>query len=499
MGLVNCDVPDDLSSAAMPFNASYTPKGKDSVKYIFAANYGYIVKLYNTRTPSGKRKIRDFCFDQIQKCILCGSVDLGYTVYECPRCGNFTIVPNRCHSRFCSSCAVKKARADAQDMANMALDCKHRHVVLTIPEELRDMFLADRKMLSLLFIAGRNTLYDIANGAKYRKSQGKKKKTKAKKRREKKRKSPYDYKDDRNRGIPGFIITLHTFGRDLKWNPHIHILCSEKYYDTKSDKMKSLYFPFRKIRKTWQYQLLKVLSESPSLSADPEFRKLRNRLYLSYPEGFYIHAPDRLPDIDEDDMGDNDFDKLTDNIKGVVGYITRYTSRPVIADSRIDSYDEESNTVTWHYTDHKDDETHTVTDDAETFIRRVIIHCPDKNFKMTRRYGYYSNAYSKCLDHIYEIYGKQIKRKLRTKSQRKKSTKKARERSRYRMSMILTYGKDPIKCTCGAIMQPTFSYNPYKEGKPNERQRRIKRHHDIIENMQLRNGSDRRRRSIHDR
>ena len=51
MGLVNCDVPDDLSSTAMPFNASYTPKGKDSVKYIFAANYGYIVKLYNTRTP----------------------------------------------------------------------------------------------------------------------------------------------------------------------------------------------------------------------------------------------------------------------------------------------------------------------------------------------------------------------------------------------------------------------------------------------------------------
>lgn len=100
MGLVICDVPDGLSSTAMPFNASYTPKGKDSVKYIFAVNYSYIVKLYNTRTPSGKRKIRDFCFDQIQKCILCGSVDLGYTVYECPRCGNFTIVPNRCHSRF---------------------------------------------------------------------------------------------------------------------------------------------------------------------------------------------------------------------------------------------------------------------------------------------------------------------------------------------------------------------------------------------------------------
>ncbi len=27
--------------------------------------------------------------------------------------------------------------------------------------------------------------------------------------------------------IPGMMCTLHTFGRDLKWNPHIHMLCSE--------------------------------------------------------------------------------------------------------------------------------------------------------------------------------------------------------------------------------------------------------------------------------
>ena len=26
---------------------------------------------------------------------------------------------------------------------------------------------------------------------------------------------------------PGFISVLHTFGRDLKWNPHIHCLISE--------------------------------------------------------------------------------------------------------------------------------------------------------------------------------------------------------------------------------------------------------------------------------
>ncbi|WP_158569617.1 transposase [Faecalibacillus intestinalis] len=28
-------------------------------------------------------------------------------------------------------------------------------------------------------------------------------------------------------------MTLHTFGRDLKWNPHIHCLVCEEAFDTK--------------------------------------------------------------------------------------------------------------------------------------------------------------------------------------------------------------------------------------------------------------------------
>lgn len=36
------------------------------------------------------------------------------------------------------------------------------------------------------------------------------------------------YKDNKSECFtPGFILVLHTFGRDLKWNPHIHCLVSE--------------------------------------------------------------------------------------------------------------------------------------------------------------------------------------------------------------------------------------------------------------------------------
>jgi len=34
-----------------------------------------------------------------------------------------------------------------------------------------------------------------------------------------KSKCPYSYKNDRNKIVFGSVLTLHTFGRDLKWNP----------------------------------------------------------------------------------------------------------------------------------------------------------------------------------------------------------------------------------------------------------------------------------------
>lgn len=40
----------------------------------------------------------------------------------------------------------------------------------------------------------------------------------------KKKKKKYKVKTEYT---PGFFAFLHTFGRDLKWNPHIHVLIAE--------------------------------------------------------------------------------------------------------------------------------------------------------------------------------------------------------------------------------------------------------------------------------
>ena len=85
--------------------------------------------------------MRDVTYDNIQKTILCNSIYLGYDLYECPDCGKETIVAHTCSSRFCSKCGAKASRQRSAYVSAMTFESKHRHIVFTIPKELRPFLL----------------------------------------------------------------------------------------------------------------------------------------------------------------------------------------------------------------------------------------------------------------------------------------------------------------------------------------------------------------------
>ena len=61
----------------------------------------------------------------------------------------------------------------------------------------------------------------------------------------------------------GMIATIHTFGRNLKWNPHIHCLIPELIYSFKKDKIKTFHhFNFNKLRKIFQFELIRLIQEA---------------------------------------------------------------------------------------------------------------------------------------------------------------------------------------------------------------------------------------------
>lgn len=332
--------------------------------------------------------IRSAVLENVDKVIKCGDPSMGHALYYCDHCGKFKHVAFTCKSRFCNSCGAKYTQDRAESISSKLIRCTHRHIVFTIPEELRIFFLRDRSLLHVLFKASADTIF------------------------------AYFYKLNKSENFkPGFISTLHTFGRDMKWNPHIHMLLTEGASGTKTVWRKVKHIPFNMLRKRWQATLLSMLHDKLGSS----FYSLKTYLFNNYKDGFYVYAK---PNMES---------KSLDAVK----YIIRYTGRPAMAQSRILDYD--GKFVTFYYDRHEDNKRVTEKLDAFEFIKRLIIHIPDEQFKMIRYYGLYAKEYIHS-SLLYRLDSKE-KRQFR------------RRHSHWRARLLLAFGTDPLCCSCGHTME----------------------------------------------
>ena len=96
--------------------------------------------------------IRPAVHKNVEKIINCGESSMGHALYFCEHCGKFKHVPFTCKSRFCNSCGAKYTQDRAASISSKLVRCTHRHVVFTIPEELRIFFRNDRSLLHLLSV-----------------------------------------------------------------------------------------------------------------------------------------------------------------------------------------------------------------------------------------------------------------------------------------------------------------------------------------------------------
>nr|WP_235839327.1 transposase [Clostridium sp. Marseille-P2415] len=133
---------------------------------------------------------------------------------------------------------------------------------------------------------------------------------------------------------------------------------------------------FWRVVKHFNYTYLRMAFQTALLNEmekriGPSFKKTKAAIYHKNKNGFYVYAKPSLCDPDT-----------------VVKYISRYLGRPVIATSRIDSYD--GTNVTFHYNKHEDNSYVVKTIPVLDFMKLLIQHIPEKHFKMTRYYGLYA-------------------------------------------------------------------------------------------------------------
>ena len=182
------------------------------------------------------------------------------------------------------NCGNLYSQKRAEAMANQLVAVRHRHCVFTIPEELRHFFKDKRILLDCLF----NAVHSVVSRMFYSVNKSK-------------------------NFTPGFICVLHTFGRPLEWNPHIHCLISEGGHSDDGEWRNIHHFNYKLLRESIQ------VKEATDMTEEELAEELRKKYILNPPEGMtsddirYMSVGDLLDmdyflnDEDTDDVGEEGF------------------------------------------------------------------------------------------------------------------------------------------------------------------------------------------------
>ena len=83
-------------------------------------------------------------------------------------------------------------------------------------------------------------------------------------------------------------------GRDLKWNPHIHILIAQLKFGNNDSCIPWKFFDYDALSLRFQKILLDLLSKSLGKS----FSITKKFIYKTYTKGFYVYAePKKFKDL----------------------------------------------------------------------------------------------------------------------------------------------------------------------------------------------------------
>ena len=289
----------------------------------------------------------------------CRCAALGGHLLRCESCGNTQIAYNSCRNRHCPKCQATAARRWLEARQAELLPVDYYHVVFTLPAPISDIAYQNKAvMYRLLFTAAANTLLTIAA-------------------------------DPKHLGARiGITAVLHTWGSALTHHPHLHCIVPGGGVSLDGERWVAcrpgFFLPVRVLSRLFRRRFLEQLVQAydagelhffgryQELLQQPAFaafiQSLRNIEWV-----VYAKAPFAGP-------------------QAVLAYLSRYTHRVAIANSRLIAFDEHGVTFKWKDYRAKGRCRHkTMVLDADEFIRRFLIHVLPHGFHRIRHYGLFAN------------------------------------------------------------------------------------------------------------
>ena len=296
----------------------------------------------------------------------CRTATLGGHVLCCPACEHQDIAYNSCRNRHCPKCQASAAKRWLEARQADLLPVEYYHVVFTLPASISAIAYTNKAVIyNLLFEIAAETLRTIAADPKHLGAQ------------------------------IGATLVLHTWGSALTHHPHVHgivpggglSLDGERWVSCKP----GFFLSVRVLSRLFRRRFVEELSKA---HATGQLQFFGDYAHLTEASAFadwlaplkkcewvvYAKRPFAGPEA-------------------VLAYLSRYTHRVAIANSRLIAMDERGVTFRWKDYRAKGKTRHkTMTLTADEFMRRFLLHVLPSGFHRIRHYGLLANA-GRC-DHL---------------------------------------------------------------------------------------------------
>ena len=285
-----------------------------------------------TMPPSHRRTIADI--------LACRTEVLGGHLWRCNHCCHEVFSYHSCRNRSCPKCHTDQTKAWLAHRQPELLATHYFHVVITVPEELRDVLRSNqRDGYALLMKAAAEAIIDLARDRRF------------------------------VGGTVGILAVLHTWTQQLLYHPHVHCLVTgggisedgRDWYPARD----AFLLPYQALadRVRGKFRAL-LASKRPDLIAPYN---------PAWTTSWVVHIA-----------------RWGQGAQAVLDYLARYVFRIAITNARLVALDH--HTVTIRYKHRKSSRWRTCRMEGSEFMRRFLQHVLPKGLHKVRYFGLWHPA-----------------------------------------------------------------------------------------------------------
>lgn len=311
-----------------------------------------IQKIFRAFEPELTKSVQAKKHRKAIYCIThCRTEMMGESYYACDDRHEGIRHFHSCRHRSCYLCAQRKRLEWIESQKSRLFNTPHFHVVFTLPHEYLDLWRYNEGLFTqIIFKGSQETLLELIGS-------------------------------ERHWGcMPGILMALHTWGRQLTLHPHTHCLVTAGGLNAQGEwvAMNDFLLPSRVLRLKYRGKLQSLIKEAwergelrlPTGTTEADFWRTYRKLYK---KDWSVRVQERY-----------------EHAKGVALYLARYCKGGPLNPAQILSSDAEA--IVLRYLDHRDQRTKQLKLTPTEFMRRLLLHVPTENLHTVRYYGLYSPA-----------------------------------------------------------------------------------------------------------